>query len=144
MQLTKYAVLTLLVLILLVPIIGGHFLPPMGTLLTPITVSLTTALIALGDDIWSGVLKSLLAYVCIGLNDIGTKLFAGGIYDAEGIGWIHMMLFIGLVPAFIILAVGVFRSQQSTLKMKILSMLLFVVLLALHFEVFATLGVTQK
>ncbi|KIO74562.1 hypothetical protein TH53_25735 [Pedobacter lusitanus] len=77
----------------------------------------------------------------IGLNDIGIKLFSGGRHDMEGVGWIHTMLFIGLVPCFIMLLIGVFRDKDSSIWLKVLSVIIFVLLIYAHLEIFETLGV---
>ena len=85
--------------------------------------------------------KSVLSYLYIGLNDIGIKLFSGGRHDMEGVGWIHMMLFIGLVPCFIMLLIGVFRDKDSSVLLKIFSVSIFVLLIYVHLEIFEKLGV---
>jgi len=84
--------------------------------------------------------KSTISYLFIGLNDIGIKLFAGGRHDSEGLGWIHMLLFIGLVPCFIILIIGVLRDGRSAVISKILSVFIFALLICIHLELFNTVG----
>jgi hypothetical protein len=84
--------------------------------------------------------KSVICYLFIGLNDIGIKQWAGGIHDAEGLGWIHMMLFIGLVPAFAILLIGVIKDQATSLRSKINSAFIFTTLIFFHIYLFGDLG----
>lgn len=83
----------------------------------------------------------LLPTLFIGLNDIGIKLFAGGIHDYEGLGWIHMMLFIGLVPSLIMLLIGTFRDKNSTIWTKLGAIIIFVALISAHFQLFKKLGI---
>ena len=141
MKLQKIVLISLLILILSLSVIIGHFLPPTGILAAPIVISVMTALVIFTNNDFSILAKSILSYLFIGLNDIGIKLFAGGRHDMEGIGWIHMLLFIGLVPCFIMLLIGVFRDKGSAIEIKILSILVFILLIYVHLEVFETLGV---
>lgn len=131
----------ILLLILLLSIIIGHFLPPSGILSTPVIISLITALVIFTDNDFSILVKSIVSYLFIGLNDIGIKLFAGGRHDLEGIGWIHMLLFIGLVPCFIMLLVGVLHDKRASIWVKVFSVLVFILLIYIHLEIFETLGV---
>jgi len=128
------------IIILIFGIAIGHFLP-MGILVIPVTISLITGIIIFVDNGFNILIKSVLCYLFIGLNDIGIKLFAGGIHDMEGIGWIHMLLFIGLVPSFIILLTKVLRDKSSTNWMKAISILIFILLIFIHLQIFETLGV---
>lgn len=141
MKLQKISIICLLTLVLLINSIIGHFLPPTGILITPVIISVMIGLIVFTDNGLNIIEKSVLSYLYIGLNDIGIKLFSGGKHDMEGIGWIHMMLFIGLVPCFIMLLVGTFRNKDSSIQLKILSVIIFVLLIYVHFEIFETLGV---
>ncbi|MGY4538149.1 glucan phosphoethanolaminetransferase (alkaline phosphatase superfamily) [Mucilaginibacter sp. UYNi724] len=141
MKLQKTTLIGLLILILLLSVIAAHFLPPVGLLSTPVIISLMTGLIIFTDNDFSIFVKSLFAYLFIGLNDIGFKLFAGGIHDTEGLGWVHLLLFVGLVPCFIMLVIGALRDTKSTNWVKIISILIFLLLVYIHFQVFKTLGV---
>lgn len=141
MKRKKVILAGLLMPILLLNTVIGHFLPPTGIVVTPAIISIMTGLIVFTDTDFNIFVKSVLSYLFIGLNDIGIKLFAGGRHDMEGVGWIHMFLFIGLVPCFIILLIGVFRDKRSAVDIKILSILVFILLMYLHLERFETLGV---
>jgi len=85
--------------------------------------------------------KIFLSYLFIGLNDINIKLFAGGLHDMEGIGWIHMLLFIGLIPCFIMLLIAVYQDKVFNIWIKILGVLMFILMIYIHLEIFETLGV---
>lgn len=141
MKLQKISIIGLLTLVLLLNIIIGHFLPPTGILITPLIISVMIGLIVFTDNSLNIFEKSVLSYLYIGLNDIGIKLFSGGRHDMEGIGWIHTMLFIGLVPCFIMLLIGVFRDKNSSIWLQVLSVIIFVLLIYAHLEIFETLGV---
>lgn len=109
--------------------------------MTPVTISIMTWLILFSDADFSILVKSVLSYLFIGLNDIGMKLFAGGKSDLAGMGWIHLFLFIGLVPCFIMLLISVFRDKKSSLGIKFLSVLIFILLIYMHLKMFKMLGV---
>lgn len=141
MKLSITILMCLLIILLLASIVISHFLPPSGIFMTPVTISIMTGLILFSDTDFSILVKSVLSYLLIGLNDIGIKLFAGGKSDLAGMGWIHLFLFIGLVPCFIMLLISVFRDKMSSLGIKALSVLIFMLLIYLHLKIFETLGV---
>lgn len=140
MVIKKVTLISLLLGILVLTATVGHFLPPTGILVIPLVIILMTALIMLTDYDLPILTKSTISYLFIGLNDIGIKLFAGGRHDSEGLGWIHMLLFIGLVPCFIILIIGVLRDGRSAVISKILSVFIFALLICIHLELFNTVG----
>ena len=63
----------------------GHFLPPMGIMLTPILLPIISLLIILEKNIsvWKITFASSFLFM---LNDLGLKSFAGGTHDLEGLG----------------------------------------------------------
>jgi hypothetical protein len=141
MKIQKIQLIGLLVLILALSIIISHFIAAVAIIGLPVIISLATGLIMFTDNGFSILTKAVIAYLFIGLNDIGIKLFAGGIHDYEGLGWIHMMLFIGLVPSIIMLLIGTFRDKNSNIWIKLGSILIFVILISVHFLLFKKLGV---
>jgi hypothetical protein len=140
MKLQKTTLISLLTFILLLSVTIGHFLPPTGVLIIPVTISLMTGVIIFTNNEFNILTKSILCYLYIGLNDIGIKLFAGGINDSEGTGWVHLMLFIGLVPSLIMLLIGVFQDKRSTISTNVISILLFISLIFIHLQIFENLG----
>lgn len=144
MRLQKTSIIGLLTVLLLLNIITGHFFPPTGILITPFIISVMVGFIVFTDNGLNIIEKSVLSYFYIGLNDIGIKLFSGGRHDMEGIGWIHTMLFIGLVPCLIMLVIGVLRDKSSSIWLKLLSVMIFVALIYVHLEIFETLGVNAN
>jgi hypothetical protein len=143
MKLTKKSLIGSLILILSVSVIISHFLPPMGVFAIPITISLMTALIAFTDH-FSILPKSLFAYLFIGLNDIGIKVYAGGQHDLGGIGIIHTFLCIGLIPSFIMLLIAAFGENRAPNWAKIFSLLIFILLIYVHLELFELVGTDSE
>lgn len=129
-----------LIVILSLNILVGHYFPPMSVLSIPIVISLATGLIVFSDNDLTIFQQVLFAYAFIALNDIGIKLFAGGIHDRQGIGWIHVLLFASLVPSFIMLVIGAFRDSATSAISKVLSISLFVLLIYLHLMLFDEVG----
>lgn len=144
MKLQKAGLAGVLVLILLSSITIGHFFPTAGILIIPVIILMIIWFIMFTEVDCSIYLKSFFCYFFIGLNDIGIKLFAGGRHDLEGIGWIHTLFFVGLIPGFIILVAGVFRHKKSSVVIKVISVLIFILLVYSHFEMFETLGVDSE
>jgi hypothetical protein len=144
MDLHKIYPVPLLTLLLLSSIIVGHFLPPTGILIIPIIVPIFTGIIFFTNNNFNIWAKSAIAYLFIGLNDIGLKLFAGGIHDNEGAGWINMLLMAGLVFSVIILVQNAIKDNASGNWAKILSILTFVLLSYIHLQLFQTLGMTKN
>jgi hypothetical protein len=139
MKLTPIALFSLLTVILLSSVVIGHFLPPTGILFIPFVISVATAIIVFTDSGFNVLLKSILCYLFIGLNDIGIKLFAGGRHDMEGIGWVYLLLFIGLVPCSTMLVMAVIRDKRSATWLKLMSVISFTLLIWLHLEVVSLL-----
>jgi len=126
--------------ILFFNILVGHYFPPTGIFSIPIVISLATGLIVFNDNDLTIFQQILLVYGFIALNDIGTKLFAGGIHDWQGLGWIHAMLFASLIPCFIMLVIGAFRDKTTSVNMKVLSLSLFPLLIYVHLVLFVEVG----
>jgi len=118
----------------------GHFFAPSGIMLTPIILTITTALVCFGTKNIKIVFISALTYLFVALNDISIKLYSGGSHDSEGLGWIHMLLFVGLLPTFGILLTTIFKHKEETLTDKIIAVALFVGLIAGHLKLFSNLG----
>jgi hypothetical protein len=118
----------------------GHFFAPNGITLTPIVLIITTSLVCFGTKNIKLIFISVLTYLFVALNDILIKLYSGGTHDTVGLGWIHLLLFFGLVPTFGILLVRVFRSKKEAMTNKIVALILFIVLIAGHLQLFSDLG----
>lgn len=115
----------------------GHFFAPLGILLTPLILILTTLLVCMGTENIKSTFISVLTYFFVALNDILIKIYSGGIHDNEGLAWIHFYFFIGLVPTFGILLATVFiRNKEETFLTKITAVFLFIALIAIHLQLF--------
>jgi hypothetical protein len=118
----------------------GHLFAPSGMMLTPIALTITTAVIVFGSNKLRPIYVTLTVLGLIIINDIGLKLYSGGTHDSEGLGWLHLMLFMGLIPAYILTIVGVFRNKQAQLAEKVISLLIFPLIITGHLYLFSDLG----
>ncbi|MES2267995.1 MAG: hypothetical protein V4520_14635 [Bacteroidota bacterium] len=126
--------------IVLFNVILDRYSAPAGIMLTPVVIVAIAALISLNKDKFNPFLHVVIVYLLIAINDIGIKLYGGGIHDVEGLGWVNMMLFIGLLPCFILLAVGIKASNF----MERIPALLFIALIVLHLTAFGNLGLGRS
>ena len=139
-------IITLIIAIAIVIINGliGHFLAPFEIWTTPLVLIITSLLVAFKIKniriIWKGVLMFLFA--CF--NDILIKLYAGGVHDEEGYGWITLSLIWGLIPTFFILYRISYLDDKETKRNKVMALTLFSVLVILHFLLFGNLGLGRE
>jgi len=135
--------LTALGLALLIVVINGligHFFAPNGIMLTPIVLSLTTYLVCFKTKNIKVLFISILTFLFVALNDISIKLYSGGRHDNEGLGWVHLLLFVGLVPTLGILATTIFKRKEEKPSIRILALALFIGLILGHLQLFSNLG----
>jgi hypothetical protein len=118
----------------------GHYLAPSGILLTPIVMTITTSLVCYKTNNIKIVFISALTYLFVAFNDISIKLYSGGSHDSEGLGWIQIMFFIGLLPTFGMLLSTIFRHKEETVGAKIIAVIIFIILIAGHLKLFNSLG----
>jgi hypothetical protein len=118
----------------------GHFFAPNGIILTPVVLTITTYLVCFKTKNIKVLLISILTFLFVALNDISIKLYSGGRHDNEGLGWVHLLLFVGLVPTFGILFTTIFKRKDEKLTSKIISTILFVGLIVGHLQLFSSLG----
>lgn len=118
----------------------GHFFAPNGIMLTPIVLTITTSLVCFGTKNIKIIFISALTYLFVALNDISIKLYSGGSHDNEGLGWVHLLLFVGLVPTFGILLATVLKHKEETVTNKIIAVVLFIGLIVGHLQIFSNLG----
>lgn len=136
----KYWNLLLAIFIILSNILSDHYFAPSGITLTPIIIIVITCLISLNKGKFDTILQVIIICFLISLNDLGIKLFGGGIHDVEGLGFIHLFLFAGLIPCFIILALSTFKNKKDTLLKSVFSLFLFIILICIHFYFFSNIG----
>ena len=118
----------------------GHFFPPMGILLTPFVLTITTALVCFGTINIKVSFLGILTYLFVAGTDILIKLYSGDSHDNEGQGWIHYLFFIALIPTLGILLGTIFTRKDEPIRNKILATVLFVGLVILHLQLFGDLG----
>ena len=118
----------------------GHFFAPNGILLTPIVLTITTYLICFETKNIKVIFISILTFLFVVLNDIFIKLYSGGTHDNEGLGWVHLLLFVGLVPTFGILLSSVLKRNDEKSINKIVAIILFAILITIHLQLFSNLG----
>ena len=118
----------------------GHFFAPNGIFLTPFVLTITASLIAFRTKNLKPIWKSVLIYSFMALNDFSIKLYSGGSHDNEGLGFVHLFLFIGLLPTFGILITTITNDKQTTTKDKILAITIFPILTGIHLYLFSGLG----
>ncbi len=119
----------------------GYLVPPNSIMLTPVILTITTALVVFGTTDIKPISLSLFTYLFVAANDILIKLYSGGSHDSEGLGWIHMLLFIGLLPTIGLLLAGIFKSKSEKLRNKLLAIGFFLTLIITHFQLFGELGI---
>ena len=119
-----------------------HFGAPSGIFLTPVVIVLAVWLISFCHG-QAPMTKTLLSVTLISLNDLGIKLWGGGMHDLEGRGFVSLFLFVGAVPAFLILTAGISRDKQRQKTAKRAAILLFPVLLLLHLCLTNDLGMGE-
>lgn len=118
----------------------GHFFAPNGIMFTPFVLTITTSLICFGTKNIRVIFISILTFLFVALNDISIKLYSGGTNDNEGLGWVHLLLFVGLVPTFGILLSSILKRDEEKSINKIVAIILFVGLIAIYLELFSSLG----
>lgn len=120
--------------------IVDHYAAPLGLFATAWVLPVIAGIIVFLPDspnLWK---QSFLCFLFAALNDLGIKLYGGGVHDEEGHGWIHALLFVGLVPVYIILIVSTVKNKTAPLTQKIGSLLLFPVLVAIYLYFFSEAG----
>jgi hypothetical protein len=118
----------------------GHFFAPNGIMLTPIVLTIMTSLVCFGIKNIKIILLSTLVYLFVALNDISIKLYSAGSHDNAGLGWVYLLLLVGLVPTFGILLTTVIKRKEETVINRIIAVVLFIGLIAGHLKVFSNLG----
>lgn len=140
LKINKILSLFMCLIIVTLNILLEHFYAPHGIDFTPIAVILVTTLLNITEDKFNIWLRIVLTYFLIGMNDVGIKLYGGGMHDLEGQAFVFFFLLIGLIPAFLIISITVFKDKKLPILSKIISLLMFIILIGLHSYVFENLG----
>ncbi|MFD0964807.1 hypothetical protein [Pseudofulvibacter geojedonensis] len=129
-------------IIILINVALGHFLPPSSIMFSPIVICVITVFVM--EMKINTCVKTFLIGFLISLQDIGVKLFAGGTSDSQGLAWIHLMLLIGVASSGMYLLYYMFYKENSNLKVKLISLLILGSVLLLHLRCFFYLGLEVK
>ena len=117
-----------------------HFLAPYGMFFAPAAIVIVASFIAFISSELKSMGKCIIVVGLISFLDIGTKLFHGGDHDLMGQALFQLALFMGLVPAFLILIIGIFNSTEDSRKNKWISIVAFPIITYIEFLIFQDLG----
>ena len=140
----KFITLIIALLIVFINLIIDHFISPIGIELTPLLIITTTCLVIFDPNKFNIIIKIILIYLFIGLNDIGIKLYGLGFHDDEGQGWLAMFTLVGVIPALIITSIVIVRNKAIVPSQKIIYILLLFSLIILHLNIFKDLGLGRS
>jgi len=143
LNLNKYTALCIAFLVIISNVVIGHFFAPAGIFLSPVMTTIAAISIILNKDNFDIILQAILMFALVAVNDIGIKLYGGGIHDSEGQGVLNMFFFICLMPCFIILFILAIKKDITVFK-KITSVAIFLILTMLHLHFFSLLGLERS
>ncbi|ALJ00726.1 hypothetical protein [Rufibacter tibetensis] len=132
--------ITIAFILVIANILFAHSFAPTGMMLTPVLLIIVTTLVCFKVTSINPIPLSLITYGLIALHDIGIKLYSGGSHDSQGLGWVHLLLFLGLVPSYVILVNSIFKDKELNRIEKLTAVFLFPVLIAGHLLLFGDLG----
>ena len=112
----------------------GHHYPSSGIMGTPIVLGITSLIIVMGMGKSGSILKSTFLIACAVFNDYVVRNYSGGIHDREGLAWISLYLFYGLIVSYVILILGTFNSKDTATK-KSIALCLFPLLAFIFWQI---------
>ena len=133
-------ILVLLIIVLIT--ILGHYFPPTSLILSPFTIGILTSLL-ISTDFKAGY-RILLITLAIILNDIFIKRFAGGRNDLEGAAFINAFLFIGLIISTVIILIKTAVLKNTNTVIKILLILMMPAIMVLYMSYFELYGLSYS
>ena len=133
--------ITIGVLLLLISNYLGHVYPPFSISWTPFLIGLFTGLVLFVTN-FKLVAKFGFIVGLIISNDVLIKFFAGGTHDWEGVGWISMFCFLGLIFSFIIILLYGFTKRVQRKKEYYIYVIISIVILITYLSYFDSLGMT--
>lgn len=134
----------LLILVFLAVVLtnlAGHFYPPTSIMMSPVIIGLSTILLMFTD--YRMMNRILLATFTVIVNDILIRNFAGGTYDIEGVGWLMLMLFIGLIPSTLMVAVIASRVKGANRLTMVAMYLAMPTIVFLYLSLFGEFGLSS-
>jgi len=127
-------------MIIVINLLIAHFLAPFGLMLTPVILIIISSLICFEAKDLKPITRSLLLVALISLHDIGIKLYSGGSHDSKGLGIVHLLLFIGLIPSNILLITSIYQDKKNKWTEKILAIIIFPIIVTGYLYLFSELG----
>lgn len=128
-----------LIIITFIHLYIGHYFAPSGIVLLPLTMILITVNIFQFTSYKIYIKCLITAFLFLSL-DIGLKLYAGGSHDSEGLDFMNLFYFIGIIPSLVIIFYKVYKSTEIILRTKILIIVLSLIFLYFQNDLFGTLG----
>ena len=139
-RINKYLTLFICLFITVGNVLVNHF-SSKGIDYTPYLIIIAAFLLNFNLDRFNIFLQVVLTYFIIAINDVGIKLYGGGMHDGEGQAFVLAYMLFGAIPALIIIIISSFRNKSLTVFAKITSIALFISLLILHSYLFRNLGI---
>ena len=141
LKINKILCLLICIIIVIFNLLLDHFYAPHGIDSTPFLVILIVVLLNAIENKFNIWLRIFLTYLFIGINDIGIKLYGGGVHDPEGQGFVLLFLFMGLIPGLLILSITIIKDKKLSALTKTTALFAFLILLGLHLYLFENLGI---
>ena len=141
-NLNKYLTLAISLFLILVNVFLQHYYAPVGILLSIPICIVAIGLLNINKQSFNIIFKSFLCFLLIGINDVGIKLYSGGIHDSEGQGVVNLVLFVCLGIGFLMLLISNFN--KAVIARYIVSLTIFVLLAAMHLSFFGGLGLGRS
>ena len=143
-ELNKYQVVWICLTLVVINAILDHEVAPLGIMLTPILLIGISGIITFSERLEKPLLKSCILSFLICLNDAWIRLYGGGTHDREGLAWIDLLLFVGLIPAYLIFLTGILRDKKASWRHKIAALLLMPFSLWIYLLYFHDLGLGRR
>ena len=136
-----YSLLATLLLVISVAILG-HYFAPLSIFMSPALIGITVFLIFRAQ--FTPVVTILIIIVTIIINDIFIKLYAGGIHDFEGAGFINLFLIISSIIATILSFIFLISERKLTIIYSLGLSMLIPLLIYAYLSYFDFLGLIDS
>lgn len=123
-------------IIILINITIAHLFAPMGMILSPFVISITSILLVMLTNNVNPIKLMFLILSLLLLNDIGMFFFSGGTLDKVGFGLHNLVLLMNFILSELIIILAYFiKYKDSSIKVRInsilISILIFIIYLAI-------------
>ena len=119
---------------------ADHFFAPSGIIATPWVLVTVAALIHNARNARHALAGVVITTALCCLNDAGIKLYGGGMHDLEGQGFITLTLGVGLLAAYIFVALYLIRSAAMSNRAKLAAAVIMPLIIAGYLYFFGNLG----